>query len=171
MVQREKSSKDWNFSGALFPIIGTFSMTASPAKFVVLAALVLGGLAAVYFATRSAGVMPLDENTLAQFQEANSRANREFLANKPAMPYAVRSAVSVREAINELGYDPDRTLIHWMSAEFKSELNRTDPRGALDKIRLTESLLGTALGDGAGAGEQAEILGHWGREVVEAVRR
>ncbi|HBA85276.1 MAG TPA: hypothetical protein DCZ95_14405 [Verrucomicrobia bacterium] len=107
-------------------------------------------------------VMPLDETTLEQFQEASSRA----MSQSNGLPYAVAASASLRMAMAELGHDPDKTLLYWMSPRFQKDLaNRPE---AMSISRSTANLLSLALGDQAGDEDFALILKQLSTEVRAA---
>jgi len=94
-------------------------------------------------------IMPLDNETVAEVQEANSRHVQILREKNPDWTYHEVAALAMKRAISERGYDPDKSLQWWMSPDFRDNLYRDHPREALHWQRLADSLLAVALGDGA----------------------
>lgn len=132
-----------------------------------LAALVL--VAGAVWWLRPRGVMPLDARTLEAFQEANSRAMQKLQGKLDGRSFYEVTADGFRRAVADLGYDPDRTLLHWMSPEFRTEA-AADPARAMDLLRLTEAQLRLALADGAPADEFERTIRLHDAEVQAAAR-
>ena len=105
-----------------------------------------------------AGVLPLDNVSLEQFQEANSRITTQLSTEHQNVPYAVAASMAARRAIAELGHDPNQTLVYWLSPAFNDDLAAGDPALAVDRRRLVDSLLAVLLGDQAGTNEFEQIL-------------
>lgn len=118
------------------------------ARTVALALAVLVLAAGAVWWLRPRGVMPLDAQTLEAFQEANSRAMLQLQGKLDGRSFYEVTADGFRRAVADLGYDPDLTLLHWMSPEFRAEA-AADPARATDLIRLTEAQLRLAFADGA----------------------
>jgi len=132
-----------------------------------LAALVL--VAGAVWWLRPRGVMPLDAPTLEAFQEANSRAMLKLQGKLDGRSFYEVTADGFRRAVADLGYDPDLTLLHWMSPEFRTEA-AADPVRSTDLIRLTEAQLRLALADGAPDDEFEQAIRLHNAEVQTAAR-
>ena len=115
-------------------------------------------------------VMPLDNKTLEKFQETNSKIFAQLLEQSNGMSYAEMSAESFRLAIKAIGYHPDKTLLVWLSPEFHAKITAGDPKLVTDQLRLTDSLIKTALGDGSTDEEFARIMAQYSSEVRDAAR-
>ena len=117
-------------------------------------------------------IMPLDQETLSAFQEANSRATRQLSATDPVAFYAVAASLSARQAIAELGHDPDRTVQYWLSPQFAADVAAGDPAFAVSSQRTIANLLSVILGDQAGDEDFEQILAGLSPEVRElAIQR
>ena len=113
-------------------------------------------------------IMPLDEKTLERFQEANSRAMSRLLEQQNGLPYTVAASVSLRAAMVELGHDPDKTLLYWLSPQFQKDIANGNQKEAVSLSRSTGNLLSIALGDNASDEEFAVILKPFSPEVRAA---
>ena len=103
-------------------------------------------------------IMPLDEKTLEQFQEANSRSMSRLLTQLNGRSYPVAVSASLCEAMEELGHDADKTLARWLSPQFQKELADENPKEAVSISRTIGNLLSMLLGDQASEEEFAVIL-------------
>lgn len=101
-------------------------------------------------------IMPQDERTLELFQEACSRAMIQFQQQPGNMPYSVAASAGLRKAMADLGYDPDRTLLYWLSFQYQTDVKKTADPGSL--FRASENLLSIVFGDQAGEKDFALIL-------------
>lgn len=79
--------------------------------------------------------------------------------------------MAFRRAVNETGYDPDKTLRYWVSPEFKLDVADGDPAKAVTRIRQAESLIATALGDGTNDEEFEEILSYLDADLRETAKQ
>ncbi|MBU1694091.1 MAG: hypothetical protein KKC51_09025 [Verrucomicrobia bacterium] len=117
-------------------------------------------------------IMPLDERTLERFQEANSRAMSQLLEQQNGLPYTVAASVSLRAAMADLGHDPDKTLLYWLSPKFQKDRANGNQKEAVSLSRSTGNLLSIALGDNASDEEFAVILKQLSPEVrLAAIKR
>lgn len=105
-----------------------------------------------------AGVLPLDNVSLEQFQEANSRITTQLSTEHQGVPYAVAASMAARRAIAELGHDPNQTLIYWLSPQFKADLAAGPPALIPSSQRTVDNLLSILLGDQASPDEFEQIL-------------
>ncbi len=131
-----------------------------------LVTIVAAAAAATWFAFRPV-VMPLDQQTLEAFQEANSREMARLQDRNDGRSFYEVTADGFRKAVRDTGYNPDKTLLYWMSDEFKAEV-AADPKRSVDLTRLTDSLLRSALGEGAPDDERARVLALHSAEVQAA---
>ena len=115
-------------------------------------------------------VMPLDNKTLEKFQETNSKIFAQLLEQTNGMSYVEMSAESLRLAIKAVGYNPDKTLLVWLSPDFREKIIAGDPKLVTDQLRVTESLVKTALGDGSTDEEFARIMERYSPAVRDAAR-
>lgn len=114
-------------------------------------------------APAGSSVMPLAAPDLERFQEASSRATREIEVENAGLPYAVAASRAARRGIAAAGYDPDRTVAHWLSPAFSADLATG---------RAADNLLSVILGDAAGDADFARILDELAPEVrALALRR
>jgi len=134
------------------------------------AGVVLAVALAVYYYGMK-GVMPLDQVTLEHLQIENSRITLQLEKEQPENTYIVRAAISMREAIAALGYSPDKSLLYWMSSDFKAELHAGNPAVSIGLIRLTDSILATALGDDATEDDFSQIISHYSSDVALAANQ
>ena len=117
-------------------------------------------------------IMPLDERTLERFQEANSRAMSRLLEQQNGLPYTVAASVSLRAAMADLGHDPDKTLLYWLSPQFQKDRANGNQKEAVSLSRTTGNLLSIALGDNASGEEFAVLLKQLSPEVrAAAIKR
>jgi hypothetical protein len=136
---------------------------------VVAGAVILILLAVFHLPSRA--IMPLDEKTLEKFQEANGRINALRQSETNGLTPVEINAASFQEAVKEIGYNPEKTILHWLSPEFQAEVRAGDPAKMTDTLRLTDSLLGAALGDGATSEEFERIIGRYSPAVQDAARK
>jgi len=136
---------------------------------VVAGGLVLAGLA--MYNLKAATVMPLDEKTLERFQQANSQAASQRISENSGLTQNEITALSFQEAVKEIGFNPEKTILYWISPEFQTEVRAGDPAKMTDVLRLTDSLLGVALGDGSPDEEFERIIGRYSPAVQEAARK
>jgi len=136
---------------------------------VVLGILVL--VPAVVLVFRPSRMMPLDEKAFARFQQANSESTRTLLEQHPDMSSPVRSALAFRMAVKATGFHPGKSVLYWISDEFRRDIAAGDPAEAVMKTRRAGSLVSIALGDGANEDEFEEILEHVSPELREAAKR
>lgn len=117
------------------------------------------------------GVLPLDNPSLARFQEMLSQVTTQFMAIVPDVPYPVRTARAAQETLLNLGYDPDRTVRYWLSPEFEADLAReSQPGRAVDARRTTDNLLSILLGDQGGTEEFEHIIADYSPEAQALAR-
>jgi hypothetical protein len=116
------------------------------------------------------GVMPLDGETLERFQEANSREVAALQANPKGMTYYQMASTGFRRAVTDVGYYPSETLVYWLSPKFRDDIMANEPTRATDLLRLTESLIKVALGDGSPDDEFETIITAFTPAVREAAR-
>lgn len=105
-----------------------------------------------------AGVLPLDNVSLEQFQEANSRITAQLSTEHQDVPYAVAASMAARRAIAELGHDPNQTLVYWLSPRFKADVEAGPPALIASTLRTVDNLLAVLLGDQAGSNEFEQIM-------------
>lgn len=115
--------------------------------------------------------MPLDDETLARFQENTSAMVARIEQQSPELPYAARQAKALRQAIAETGYRPDLTLRRWLSAAYREEIRAGDPALVMDRLRLLDSLLATAFGDGTDDATFALIIDSDADDIAAAARK
>lgn len=135
-------------------------------------ALAIGALAAAaawWF--MPAQPMPLDGEHLERFQENTSAMVKRIEQESPALPYAARQADALRRAITATGYSADLTLRRWLSASYREEIRGGDPALAMDRLRLLDSLLATAFGDGADDATFALIIADDAADIATAARK
>lgn len=116
-------------------------------------------------------IMLLDEKTLEKFQEASSRNTSLMQSENTGLSHYEITAISFQKAVKEIGYHPEKTILYWLSSEFKSEVVAGDSAKVTDTLRLTDSLLGAALGDGSSEEEFGRIIGRYSPEVQSAARQ
>jgi len=116
------------------------------------------------------GVMPLDAQTLEQFQKANSREVAALQANPQGLTYYQIASMGFRRAVSDVGYYPSETLLYWLSPSFLEDIRTREPTRSVDLQRLTESLIKVALGDGCPDEEFESIIAAYTPAVIEAAR-
>ena len=116
------------------------------------------------------GVMPLDGETLERFQMANSREVAALQADPKGMTYNQIASAGFRRAVTSVGYYPSETLLYWLSPAFREDVMANEPTRATDLLRLTESLIKVALGDGSPDDEFETIIAAFTPAVREAAR-
>lgn len=105
--------------------------------------------------------MPIEPQSLESFQVANSRAAADLVAREPTLSPHVLNARAIRDALASMGYDPDQTLLQWMTAP---------PQGDLDTRRTIDSFLAVALGDSGNSDDFTAILSRCSPALQTAAR-
>lgn len=116
-------------------------------------------------------IMPLDDATIEAFQEAQSKATQQLHESEKDMSPVVESAIAVRKAIKAVGHNPDKTLLYWISPEFRAEVAAGNPAEVSMKLRMTANLLSVALGDSASQEEFDTILSHSSQDLRIAAQK
>lgn len=116
---------------------------------VAVVALGLLALLAGIFGGGGDGVMPLDDSTMEKYKAAREKAEIRLSDNICKMPPAVASAMIFRKTVQDLGYDPDKSLLKWLSPEYETELHKTcDTKDELlSNMLMAGMLIQKALGE------------------------
>ena len=116
-------------------------------------------------------VMPLNDSTLEAFKEANSKAAMQLLDKRDEMSSPVMASVAFRLAVKDVGYDPDKTILYWLSPEYEKEIKGADMEDALRMSMGAGMLMQLALGDGCTKKEFEQLISNWTPEVQEAAQK
>ncbi len=117
------------------------------------------------------GVMPTDERTLEKLSEASGQAVMRLFDKIDKMTPVIMSSVSFRYAVQDIGYDPDKTVLYWLSPEHQKNIQSMSMQEAMEASMGSGLLLGQALGDGSSKKEFERLLSYWSPEVQEAARK
>ncbi len=118
----------------------------------------------------SGGVMPLDESTMEEFNEANQDAAWQMSDKTSEMSSAEMASVAFRRAVEKVGYNPDKTILYWLSPKFEEDAKNAGQEDGLRMAILGGTLKQLALGDGSSKNEFEKLIAHWSPEVQEAAR-
>lgn len=136
----------------------------------VIGAICIIGGCNMLFGGGGGGVMPLDEYTMEKYKEASQDAAWQMSDDAEKMSGVEMASLSFRHAVEKVGYDPDKTILHWLSPEYQQEIKEA---GMEDGLRMSMGaglLMQMALGDGCSKKEFEQLISHWSPEVQEAAQ-
>lgn len=136
--------------------------TVSPPVLILIASAVL---AVSCMTAESSGVMPLNDLTLMRFQDALGKTVLQQRDQVGKASAAQLASAGFRAALLDLGYDPDETVLYWMSPEFLEALKGATASEAQEKMVAVYGLMTMAFGDGGSASESEMILKTFSPEV------
>lgn len=122
-------------------------------------------------ATKALVVLPVEEEVFQKFHATWGAAQERLREGGSAFSPPAQSALAVREAIIELGYDPNETILYWLSPQFAQEVAARDPAAASSTTRTVDNLLSVALGDQLADEEFAQVVASYSPAVWAAARQ
>jgi len=99
-------------------------------------------------ANPAAPVMPTDSRSIEALLVGLSAAEKRAMAEEDEQSPPVRAAAALRNVLAEQGYDPQRTLLYWMSDEFRVDAWERLGGASVSEVRAVENLLHIAFADG-----------------------
>lgn len=115
-------------------------------------------------------VMPLTEYTMETYKAAHQDALWQ-VAGKGEESGPVVESLAFRRAVEKLGYDPDKTVLHWLSPEFQKEIENAGMEAGMTMGIGRMMFLQVALGDGSNKKEFERLITNWSPEIQEAAKK
>jgi len=115
-------------------------------------------------------VVPLNEYTMEKYKEAHQDALWQVAGKGEESGHVVES-LAFRRAVEKMGYDPDKTVLRWLSPEFQKEIENAGMEKGMTMGIGRMMFLQVALGDGSNKKEFERVISHWSPEVQEAAKK
>ena len=116
--------------------------------------------------------MPLNSKTVDMIQEKAAIELRKLLKQPNKMDDRLAVALAFRMAIQDLGYNPDTTVLYWLSPAFyedwERELNKLKSYEETSKFTPSMAFPSIILGDGTTDQDFKTILSYYSSKVQQA---